>query len=502
VRLASALGDLFGLTVSLATGERSDGMLLLTGAEPMEQAGVSIFDATAGAAEGDTDPGAVRFSSADDVPRPFRGRTLLDASGSPSPLVPHASERVLAVGPRGPVWVRRTEGERKFDRVALAPPSLAAERLRDAFRPGRFLATLPLLAFAASLAGRSELPPLPAAVIVDDPNLHRERYGFLDFRAIAAVEQVPLHVALAMIPLDTWRESRRAVRIFARSHALSLLIHGNNHVSRELGRTLEEQAGTAQLAQAIRRIERFERRTELRVSRTMAAPHGACSRESIRRMVRTGFSSLVISRPRPWDDNPPSDDVLLGARPVEMVDGLPILPRYPEHDLDALLFAAFLGQPLFPYGHHWDWPGGTSELVDAVTEINRACDLAWGPVDRATTLGVDLNARSSVLSVRLRTRDITLERPADIEAVRVESRDMHEADALVLDGTVVPFDTDISVGGKPGFRLQLRPLDSVDAQALRELRPVPRAIARRALTESRDRLLPVVSRLKAGRHRR
>ena len=383
-RLAEALARLYALeAVRGGAGPAGDpeAMLALPGAGELPERGPQrLFDAR-GAVPGRPGGAAGPVEYADDerVPRTFRGRTVPDADHDAEPLEPKDGERVLAQGSRGPLWLRRELDGRRIDRVAVAPPGLEGELLRDAFRPGRCIGLLPLLEFAAGPGARR---PLPATILIDDPNLHRTRYGFLDFAAIAETAQrSPLHVALAMIPLDTWYADRRAVELFSGEHAaLSLCVHGNNHVTRELARPLEPSVALAELAQALSRTSRSFRAPlpGPSVSPVMVAPHGACAPATMRRLVRVGFEAISIGHARPWGvDERDRLDVLLGARPVEFYDGLPILLRRHVSEFDDLPFAAFLEQPVILYGHHWDWPDGAAGLAATAAQMAALAELAW-----------------------------------------------------------------------------------------------------------------------------
>ena len=155
-------------------------------------------------------PGAgIQVAIADDgVPKPFRGRSIPEAIVARG-LSNVDGDDVLAHQERKAVRSRRGSVER----VAAAPGLGDRETLRDAFRPGRFLGLLALLSFVERTSGRTlARDDLRASIVIDDPNLHRPRYGSLDFAAIArAARLTPLHVAMATIPLDAWYADRRAV---------------------------------------------------------------------------------------------------------------------------------------------------------------------------------------------------------------------------------------------------------------------------------------------------
>ena len=149
--------------------------------------------------------------------------------------------------------------------------------------------------------------------------------------------------------------SPRNRRIF-REHPerLSLSVHGNNHTKRELGRAYsEDREGRSYCRQAIQRIERFERRTGLAVSRVMVPPYGACSEEMLAALPRYGFEAACIShgslrfhnKTRAWTKN-------LGFLPSEMIEGCPVLPRWglTGPTTNSILLAAFLKQAIILQG--------------------------------------------------------------------------------------------------------------------------------------------------------
>ena len=61
------------------------------------------------------------------------------------------------------------------------------------------------------------------------------------------------HAAMAMVPLDAWYASPRALRLFQeKAERLSLLVHGNNHCGAELAAQVSLQEATRFLAQSMR----------------------------------------------------------------------------------------------------------------------------------------------------------------------------------------------------------------------------------------------------------
>ena len=328
----------------------------------------------------------VRFSDDPDVPFPFRGRALrTKVSAQPNTLALSPGERVLAGCESGPVWVvSENEGVKHF-RSSFSLPVLPADGgLQDVLNGGRFLEVLPLLHWLRQVCwSRSEdAPALRACFIFDDPNLHWPRYGFVDYQQVAIhAETENYHVAFATIPFDTWFTHSGTAAIFRKHPSrLSLLVHGNNHTKRELAQAFSESERLFLLRQAIRRIERLERQSGLKVSRVMVPPHGACSEEMLAALPLCGFQAACIShgslrahnKARAWTKT-------LGYLPFEMVGGFPVFPRWGFVDdiRNTILLAAFLKQAIIIRGHHQDLKGGIGLLDDLAGFINGLGPVVW-----------------------------------------------------------------------------------------------------------------------------
>jgi len=193
-----------------------------------------------------------------------------------------------------------------------------------------------------------------------------------------------------MVPLDARCAHPRAIRLFREGAAhLSLCIHGNDHDGPELGRPRKDAEAMALLAQALRRIEAFERRTAVAVDRVMIPPHERLSEAMARALLACGFRALATTRPYPWVadtperfwlERPPEAGPLAAWGPVDVVaGGLPVLLRasFLRHPREDLVLRAFLGQPLILYGHHDLLAGGPDALAQAAAEIDRLGDVRW-----------------------------------------------------------------------------------------------------------------------------
>jgi hypothetical protein len=376
---------------------------------------------------------SLALSLADDtrLARPLRGRGVLEDSVA-SHVNHQGSEakRILATVGANAVWWQSHPGERSLSVSAypLAAP-LEGEALRDHLRVGRFMGLLPLLHFLLEQLGtRGWSPPaLRASFVIDDPNLHWHSYGFLKYpELIAHASRHGYHVGFATVPLDGWLVNPRAASLIRENpSALSLLMHGNDHISRELGRLSTEAEAERAIAQALRRVAALERRSGVRVERVMAPPHGACSEAALDAMFRLGIEAACVSRPYPWLDGLPVPTPLAGWDPAEIVGGgLPILPRYHlENPREDLVFRALLGQPLILYGHHGDFADGLDLFAEAADYINGLGDVRWEPLGQIARGNYATRQIDDVLHVRMYSRRIALEVPAGVRALDIQLRE-------------------------------------------------------------------------------
>jgi hypothetical protein len=326
--------------------------------------------------------------------RPLRGALLTDAYAIALQTV-GSRERVLAELARAPAWVLDARGGGAMSqRVACAPAELGpSEALRERLRPGRSLALLALVHFLACLTAhlRPSPPPLQAAFVIDDPNLRRPRYGYLNYASLLRHARLHgYHLAVAMVPLDARLAHPRATRIFHEGgEQLSLCIHGNDHDGPELGRPRSDAEALPLIAQALRRTAAFERRTGVPVDRVMVPPHERLSEPVARALRAYSFQAVTTTRPypwiadtikRPWLDRPSDAGPLAAWRPIDRVaGGLPILLRadFRLHPREDLVLRAFLGQPLILYGHHDLLAEGPDGFAEAAAQINRLGDVSW-----------------------------------------------------------------------------------------------------------------------------
>jgi hypothetical protein len=448
----------------------------------------------------------IRFADDAEVPFPFRDRGVSATVGNPfEPLRPEPGERVLATSSLGVLWTVRTEGPVARFRSALPLPAVAEdEGFVDLFSGRRFLHLLPLLHFLEGALGvdRFERPPLRASFVVDDPNLHWPRYGCIAYPELARrAARENYHVSMAMIPIDTWFTHPAAADLFRRDpERLSLLVHGNNHASKELARPYSDAERFALLRQARQRIERFERRSGLHVCRVMVPPHGACSADMLAALVRSGFDAACISSGSLRAHNPTSPWVrTLGFAPCEVIRGCPVLPRWAvggevKHHL---LLAAYLGQPLIARAHHRDLKGGPDTFDELARFINGMGVVEWRRPDELCRRSYRWLRQGTLLRVTPFARAIELDLPAGVAAVVVDSPE--EAPGFG------PWRAELGDGSThdllPGQPMLLAPTSRArialeracmpppTSAPTRVARTSPRLVLRRVLTEARDRLM-------------
>jgi hypothetical protein len=433
------------------------------------------------------------------LPSMLAGQTISE-TGDPVPVpVPEPGAVILATRAGAPVWSARTAtGGGTMHIGALAPLELGAqEALRDRLATGRFLALLPMVRFLQELTSEEAYTPPPprACFVLDDPNLHAPSYGYVDFRALARHATAhDYHVSMAMIPIDGWFAHPAMVRLFRESAAtLSISMHGNDHIGGELERARSESDARALLAQALRRVARFERHHDVSVCRVMAPPHGLCSEQTARQMVPLGFEALSVSRPYPWHARrpmrwtarPPGTSPLAGWFPTDVVaGGLPILLRLAFTPTpDDLPLRAFLGQPLILCGHHEDLAGGMDILGRMAEQINALGDVQWTSMTSIARSSFCTRREGSTLHVRPFVRRIRLDVPSGIDRIVVE---------VPASGRDGEGERVVCPDGRGSVEIALAGPGAIDPASIRASTRRPDAFVRRLVTEGRDRLLPLM----------
>jgi hypothetical protein len=418
--------------------------------------------------------------------------------GSADETVAHQQEDRL--------WVRRRLGSTAIDLVAVATPFLGpTQYLFQLVTDDRWFSLLPLLDFVREVSGWSAPRPR-ACFMFDDPNLHWPSYGYVRYQDIISQAKArKFHVSFATVPMDGWFVHKPTAKLFRQnSEHVSLLIHGNNHTHFELHRTRQPRILAAQ---ALRRTQRLEQQGAVRVSRVMAAPHGACSAEMATALLETGFEAACISRGSLMARNPqivwrPS----VGMHQAEFLNGLPVLPRLNIRTVTStqLRFALLLGQAVIPVGHHDDLRLGLGLIERISEEINALGDVLWTDMDQIAGSSYQTQLRGSFLRVKMHSRTIRLMVPQGASELSVERPWLSEGQPEGIavhedDGRRVSFDRyeGESVAITAGATVTISALypQSVRLPSVPAARTPLRAVVRRQACELRDRLRPVVDRL-------
>jgi hypothetical protein len=463
----------------------------------------------------------VRFGAAPALDGRLRGRSLVETGVAEPSVSPRGRDVVLAAIDDAPVWLRRSGPNGVTDVVGCAPEELAdGEPLRDRLEGGRFLGLLPLVHFLREICSDSmwQTQPPRVSFVVDDPNLHWPSYGYLRYPELVRHARAHLyHVAMAMVPADGWYADARSVRLFRENgDVLSLCVHGNDHRRHELGRPETRDEAQRVVAQAVRRIAAFRRRTGLAVSPVMVPPHESCSAESMGVMLELGFEAATFTRPYPWMPFGPSDSpystpvpghVLSGWAPAELMpDGFPVLVRREFTAHDDIVLRSFLDQPVVLYGHVSDFAEGLDALEAAAAVVNSLPGTRWGSLVELAAGNFEHRRRGDVLEIRPFARRIRVSVDPGVTQIRL--RPPPRVDGFGYGVVVASHGDDGPPPAVAGDLVLLRAdregttTVTIEWRRAREVAPETvrrpglggRALARRLLTEGRDRATPLLRR--------
>jgi len=369
------------------------------------------------------------------------------------------------------------------------------------------LDTLPVMAFAReALAGDGwTRPTRQATCIVDDPNLRRMQYGHLDFRAaVRLARERPFHLSVGFVPLDYRSTSMSVAQLFhAHPEALSLLIHGNDHLRLELAREVPDNDAKKSVRQALARMARHQAATGLACPAVMTPPHGACTRPWVRALRAAGYIAAVATATHPYAERAEDE----GAGELHelfcaelSLYGFPIILRYPlMTPRERWLFAAWLERPLLIYAHHGDFADGAEELRARVDFINDRVAPSWASITDVVHDNYQLRTAGRTAAVRVFSNDVVIRVPGEVDEIVVakEGRDIPwQSEAILVDGRPVKgaerSETTLRVvvptEGRSEVRVRFVPEPSGHHNDLQRVNP--RSRVRRMLTEARDRLTP------------
>jgi len=438
-RLLGQLGDCFQVRFAADPGESSPAAGRIVLAPPDQLAALVAGPAagpeptlvvTAPARGMPRWTGRVAYADAGGVPAVFRGREVAAQEGQAPAAVPAlAGFREIATAGGRPVWATRVSAGPSFSISGFPLPVLAdGDYLQDHLNGKSFAALLPVFDFVRRIARGDPPPdiPLRACLIVDDPNLHWPSYGWVDYaRLVSFQRECPSHFAMAMVPLDGWRIDRRAARLF-REHpqALSLLVHGAMHGSNEFAGDRRPAALGRLLAYASARVRAAETAAGVSIARILAPPHGAIREDALRPLLAFGFEGVTTNRWTLWQHNSrQSRPAGLGLGPADILGGgMPVINRFRLNAPTApgeILVAAYLGQPIVPYGHHRDFADGMSAIRRTVETINSLGPVDWMDAGRLFATNVRAEFRGNRGAIQLHSRRGRLRLPAAVDEIQV-----------------------------------------------------------------------------------
>ncbi len=462
----------------------------------------------------DAQKGVINFHNSSGVDSCFHGQKMKDevARGFQR-LSPRDGDEIVAELDGVPVWVARKEAQSNISIVGVKPPAFAAgQTIYDVFNRRNWIQLLPLLNFLKTLTRDEDWqrPPLRACLMFDDPNLHAKTYGFVNFHEMARhARDFNYHASFAMVPLDSWFVSK-GVAAFFRQHRdrLSLCIHGNNHAKLELGADIGSDEFQKLFAEALRRIESFEKKSGVSVARVMVPPYGALNAAAAAKpMLRLGYEAVCVSRASITSRNRNiSWPGVFGHGVGEFVEGFPVIPRQVMADGHEGTFrlAAFLNQPIIPHGHHQDCASGLGLLERTANSINALGHVEW--LDMAALAESNYLTRriDDTLVVRMLTRRASVKIPDGVARLcvqrawlnddqQVEHLECAEGAKILQKGMQGCQSHELRVQPGQTIRLHSPPPDVVDYRMEKSPRFKPLAFPRRIACEMRDRLSPLIS---------
>ena len=461
------------------------------------------------------DSRAVEFSMHPELSPLLRGRQICtdEASGLKSLPKWMLKFSVIASKKGAPIWVMQESQKRHHHYVSIPIPELSDdEALFQYFHGKQILRLLPLLLFLRYLTDDKnwEPPPLHACFMFDDPNLHWSTYGFINFAELVKHAKLHnYHCSFATIPLDSWIVHRPTANLFKKhSDRISLLIHGNDHTNRELANKRSDEERSMILRQTLHRVNKLEHRSGVEVSRVMAPPHGACTEFFLRDMACLGFEAACISRGSLRRHNQKANWLrTLGMRPSDMIGDMTVFPRFPfsgncQHNI---LIAALLKQPIIIMGHHQDTAEGLDFLIELSGFINSIGNVKWTNLKQIARSHYERKLEGKAIRVKMFSKRIEICVPDGINQILVDRPSVGEETPKPLmwlkfgsetNWKPQKFDEPIAVIPSETIEIASVPVGSnlfynVDSRPF-HLWP----FIRRQLTEGRDRIAPVIRRLK------
>jgi hypothetical protein len=462
--------------------------------------------------------GGVHFGSSASLNACLRHQVMDEREASAgNPLTFQPGDELLASQGGHPVWLNRPAGPGACQIAAFPLPLLReSEFLFQHFNSRRFMPLLTLMNYLQQLTKDVgwQAAPSPACFVFDDPSLYWRSYGFISFRRLAEfAEKHNFFAAVATIPLDTWWVNRGVAATFrAASPRLSLLIHGNNHTTREMLLQPNEAGHLAAAAQAMRRMERLERRHGIKYLKVMEAPHGALANDMFQHLLVLGYEAALCTAELLVRHNPDATwPATFGMHRSEILGGgLPVSPRIrmSSHWRNDVLLKAFLRQPIIIAGHHYDAANGMELLAQIATVVNGLGTVIWSDVQGVLQTNYLQRMEGDQLRVKMYSRRIRIVLPPGVRGLCVERPWLEpgRAEKLLIEpdgGAKMELETGpatdwIALGKAMVVDITSQVANPLASSKVPPPAPSPWPVARKILMEVRDRLstaLPIVGRL-------
>lgn len=283
-----------------------------------------------------------------------------------------------------------------------------------------------------------------ANLTIDDPRLV-EPYGHVHYRTLLhEMEQHNFHTTVAHIPWNFNRHKPEVIKLF-KDHPdrFSVTVHGNNHDHQEFPslqkRSLEIQ--TANLRQALARMDRFQSSTNLPYDRVMVFPHSIAPEATLGELKRHNYLATANSRNVPLGASEP-DDPQFGLRPTTLAfAGFPTIRRYsaeiPIRSAE-LAVNVFLGNPVLFYIHQ-------EYFAEGITRFNAIADTLNQLEPRTVWTGLGEIARNLYLQ-KLRD-DGAYDVKAFTNQIRLENKTPRDRRFVVEKEENGAFHLELSVNG-------------------------------------------------------
>ncbi|CAG7857741.1 hypothetical protein MCAMS1_02676 [biofilm metagenome] len=458
---------------------------------------------------------SVQFADSDLIDEAFRGQCFKKyATYEVASLNVQPDDVVLASKGDSPIWLRRSVGNSIMDIVAVKPRVVAVnEILREQFNRHCFSHILPLMHFVREVAGQAELKTRrQACIIIDDPSLYFESYGFVHFGKLAEhAKQHGYHAVIASIAMDTWLINPKVAAVFKdNADKLSLIIHGNNHLWQELSANRNEKQLLAITAQALRRFKRCQTNGyQFNFTPVLEAPYGTFVAEAAKPMAQLGYAAALCTPTQFIRLNRDAGyPAAFGCGFAEVLpEGLAMIPRLvmSEDWRVEVAIAAFLRQPIVLATHHQDFFEGLDLMAEFAAYINRLSNVDWCSVGEMVKANYVVTQKQSALTVKLGARNVECRIPPGASHLVVERPWLHDGEErLILNDTTGKHEFINVMAGAVSEPL---PLKTVDGSVLIIDSPLPAPInpyninppagslwtvARKFLQENRDRLYPLL----------